>query len=222
MLPAHLCHRHLHHLRDLARRTMRTVGAVGQPAQLAGEIPRYPPVQRGPVHSHPGRYFHDISAIQDRADRIQALLNQRQDDQCQSRPPQSRRPAETSHQSGRNTATVAHLLAEECRTSVAGGHNTRCRSGDNYLYVFKGARSAPRAYGATSPRESATWQGNLVTYGVAWRTGALRPQGSPPWCGHSALAPVAHGGVASGGSPRHWPVPVLIATFSPGAPLRGR
>ena len=68
---------------------MRTVGAVGQPAQLAGEIPRYPPVQRGPVHSHPGRYFHDISAIQDRADRIQALLNQRQDDQCQSRPPRS-------------------------------------------------------------------------------------------------------------------------------------
>jgi hypothetical protein len=28
--------------------------------------------------------------------------------------------------------------------------------GENFLYVFKGARSAPRADGATCPRESAT------------------------------------------------------------------
>ena len=42
--------------------------------------------------SEPGGYFDNLSAIQDRADRIQALLDNRQDNQCQSRPPQSDAP----------------------------------------------------------------------------------------------------------------------------------
>jgi hypothetical protein len=71
---------------------MRTVRAVGQPVQLAGQIPRHPPVHRRPVHSRPRGYLNNISAIQDRPDRIQALLHQRQDNQCQSRPPQSDAP----------------------------------------------------------------------------------------------------------------------------------
>jgi hypothetical protein len=86
---------------------------------------------------------------------------------------------------------------------------------------FKGARSAPRADGASSPRGTATWQG------ARWRAGSSGGQARyahrepPPWCGHSALAPAAHGGRPPGGSPRHWPAPVLVATFSPGAPPRG-
>jgi integrase len=67
MLPAHLRHRHLHTLRDLARKLMRTVRPVSRPAELPGQIPRNPPVQRRPVHAYPGGYLHYLSAIQDRA-----------------------------------------------------------------------------------------------------------------------------------------------------------
>jgi hypothetical protein len=52
-------------------------------------IPRGPPVQRRPVHPHPGGYLDNISAIKDRTDRVQALLDNRQDNQSQSRPPPS-------------------------------------------------------------------------------------------------------------------------------------
>ena len=51
MLPAHLRDHDLHGLRDLTRRRMRTMRAVSQPGQLPGQIPRYPPVQRRPVHT---------------------------------------------------------------------------------------------------------------------------------------------------------------------------
>jgi Helix-turn-helix domain len=84
MLPAHLRHRSLHHISDLARRRARAVRAVSQPGQLIGQIPGHPPVQRRPVHSHPGSYLSNLSAIQDRANRVQALLDNRQDNQCQS------------------------------------------------------------------------------------------------------------------------------------------
>jgi len=66
--------------------------ALNRYGQLVGEIPRHPPVQRRPVHSCPGGYLHHLSAIQDRADRVQALFDNRQDNQCQSRPPQSDAP----------------------------------------------------------------------------------------------------------------------------------
>ena len=100
------------------------VRPVSQAIKTLSPVPGHPPVQRRPVHTYASGYFDNVSAIQDRPDRIQALLDNRQDNQCQSRPPQSRRPAETSHQSGRNTARVADQLAEECRTSVAGGHTS--------------------------------------------------------------------------------------------------
>ena len=101
---------------------MRTMGTVSEPRELAGQIPRDPPVHRRPVHAHPSGYLRYLSAVKDRPNCVQALLNNRQDNQCQSRPPQSDIPAETSHQSGRKRASVADQLAEECRTSVAGGH----------------------------------------------------------------------------------------------------
>jgi hypothetical protein len=51
---------------------------------------------------------------------------------------------------------VADQLADDCRTSTDGGHRGRPRTGEKYQYGFKGARSAPRADGATSPRERVT------------------------------------------------------------------
>jgi hypothetical protein len=103
MLPAHLRHGDLHSISDLTRRRTRTMRPISQPGKLISEIPANPPVHRRPVHSHLGGNLDHISAIQDRTNRVQALLDNRQDNQCQSRPPQPQRPAETSHQSGRNT-----------------------------------------------------------------------------------------------------------------------
>jgi hypothetical protein len=51
------------------------VGAVGQPGQLPSQIPGHPPVHRRPVHTDPGSDFDNLSAIQDRADRVQSLLD---------------------------------------------------------------------------------------------------------------------------------------------------
>jgi hypothetical protein len=44
------------------------------------------------VHTYASGNADDISAIQNRPDRVQALLDNRQDNQCQSRPPQSDAP----------------------------------------------------------------------------------------------------------------------------------
>ena len=44
------------------------------------------------MYTYASGYFDDISAIQNRPDRVQALLDNRQDNQCQSRPPQSDAP----------------------------------------------------------------------------------------------------------------------------------
>ncbi len=51
------------------------MGTVGQPSQLASQIPGNPPVQRRPVDPQLSGYFDNLSAIQNCADRIQALLN---------------------------------------------------------------------------------------------------------------------------------------------------
>jgi hypothetical protein len=75
MLPAHLRDRDLNRLSGLTRARVRTVRPVGQPGQLPGQIPRHPPVHCRPVHTGPGGYFHHLSAIQDCANRIQALLD---------------------------------------------------------------------------------------------------------------------------------------------------
>jgi hypothetical protein len=40
-----------------------------------------------------------------------------------------------------------------------------------------------------------------MTCGITWQAGAMRPQETAAWCGHSALAPSAHGGRPPGGSP---------------------
>ena len=44
------------------------------------------------MHTYASGYADDLSAFQNRPDRVQALLDNRQDNQCQSRPPQSDAP----------------------------------------------------------------------------------------------------------------------------------
>jgi len=67
-----------------------------------------------------------VSAIQDRANRIQALLDNRQDNQCQSRPPKSDAPRKTSHQSGRNTPLSQITWRRNvARQSAEDTHNVR-------------------------------------------------------------------------------------------------
>ena len=118
----------------------------------------------------------------------------------------ARRPAETSHQSGRRRATVAHLLAEECRTSVAGGHDATNESVRNLNTSLK-ARGARRAPMARPLRARAQPARNLMTWeSPAGQARCIRRK-PPSWCGHSALAPSAHGGRPPGGSPGQPPAP---------------
>lgn len=79
---------------------------------------------------------------------------------------------------------------------------------------------APGAEGATFPRENATRQGNMMTFEVACRAGAMRPQETAAWYGHSALAPSAHGGRPRDSSSGHRPASVPRRYVPPGAPPR--
>jgi hypothetical protein len=108
-----------------------------------------------PVHARPGGYLHHVSAIQDRANRVQALLDNRQDNQCQSRPPNS-----TPHG---NVAQGWPKLSH-CRRSLGGGMShvsrrrtrLRCDALPN-LAVFD--QAAPlRGAGSGAPR-AGLWPG---------------------------------------------------------------
>jgi hypothetical protein len=76
-------------VRDPGRRRMRPMRTIHQPGQLLSQIPAYPPMHRRPVHPDAGSDFRDIRTRQNGANRVQALLNHRQDNQSQSRPPRS-------------------------------------------------------------------------------------------------------------------------------------
>ncbi len=90
MGPTHLRHRHLDHLRRLLRTRQRTMRPVRQPADPLSQIPRHPPMHRRAMHPRSRRHLDDIHAAQHSPDRVQALLDHRQDNQCQSRPPRVR------------------------------------------------------------------------------------------------------------------------------------
>ena len=92
MLPPHLRHRDLYDVIDLTRRKVRPVRPVSQPRELVRQIPRHPPVHGRPVHSQLRGHFHHIRPVQGCPDRVQALLDNRQDNQCQSRPPKPDAP----------------------------------------------------------------------------------------------------------------------------------
>lgn len=79
---------------------------------------------------------------------------------------------------------------------------------------------APGAEGATFPRENATRQGNMMTFEVACRAGAMRPQETAAWYGHSALAPSAHGGRPRDSGSGHRPASAPRRYVPPGAPPR--
>ena len=103
------------------------MGTVGQPRDLPGQIPGDPPVHRRPVHSHPGSYRRYLSAVQDRTNRVQALLDNRHLHQRQSRPPATPTPANDEDQEKPNNGTCKPCGGTEMssiyrdRTSVAPG-----------------------------------------------------------------------------------------------------
>ena len=91
------------------------------------------------MHTYASGNADDISAIQNRPDRVQALLDNRQDNQCQSRPPQSDAPrkrrtrvAETKPLSQITwPRNVAHQSPED--------NTPPHQSGENFPHVVKGA-----------------------------------------------------------------------------------
>lgn len=99
MLPPDLRDRDLHFLRRLTRARMR---AMGPARQLPGQMPCNPPVHRRPAHSQLRGDLHHVSAIPNRSDRIQTLLDNGQDKSVPIPASPSATSADTSHQSDRN------------------------------------------------------------------------------------------------------------------------
>lgn len=95
---------------------------VSQPGQLLGQIPTHPPMHRRPMHSTAGGYLHHVRPGQHRTNRVQPLLNNRQDNQRQSRPPRVPTPRGDVGPRVPKRTTVADHLADACRTSADGGH----------------------------------------------------------------------------------------------------
>ena len=90
MGPTHLRHRHLHVLGRLPRTRQGTMRPIRQPPDPLSQIPRYPPMHRRAMHPRPRPNLDDIHTAQHSPDRVQALLDHRQDNQSQSRPPRVR------------------------------------------------------------------------------------------------------------------------------------
>jgi hypothetical protein len=80
--------------------------------------------------------------------------------------------------------------------------------GENFPYVFKGARSAPCAVGSVIPREEARGLAREVTGGHAQRGGHYAPAGTlRHLAGSPAFAPAAHGELPPVRYPGHRPSP---------------
>ena len=118
---------------------------VGQTGELPGQIPRYPPVQRRPVHTPTSGYLHHLAPS--RTARTASRRCSTTDKTTSANPglPSPDVPRKTSHPGWPKHATVADHMAEECRTSVAGGQCPLRNPCENFLYGFKAARRAARA-----------------------------------------------------------------------------
>jgi transposase InsO family protein len=74
------------------------------------------------MHPDRRRDLLDVTTIKSRPDRVQALLDHRQDNQSQSRPPRvPTPPRRTSASDWPNRTSVAYHLAQECRASPGTG-----------------------------------------------------------------------------------------------------
>jgi len=71
----------------LTRTRLRRVRPVGQSRELPTQIPPDPTMQGRPMHPHSCGDLNHSSPCQHSPDRVQALLDNRQNNQCQSRPP---------------------------------------------------------------------------------------------------------------------------------------
>ena len=97
MPPAQLTHQRLHLAGGLPRRRTRPLRLIRQPGQTRLQIPALPCAQRLPGHPNlNGNLTHGCTA-QDRQDRPIPLLDDRQLDQSQSRPPPRATPANDAH-----------------------------------------------------------------------------------------------------------------------------
>jgi hypothetical protein len=124
--------------RDPPRVLPGRVGPVSQAIKTLSPAPDNPPVHGLPDDAVSLSDLHDRGAGQDLQHGTVSLLDHVQ------LPKHERKRHRSSG------ATVSHIK----RSRAHPWSVVRC--GENFLYVFKGARSAPRADGATSPRGSTT------------------------------------------------------------------
>jgi hypothetical protein len=98
-----------------------------------------------------------------------------------------------------------HTVYHRLLSVTAGGRHL---VGENFPYVFKGARSAPCAVGSVIPREEARGLAREVTGGHAQRGGHYAPAGTlRHLAGSPAFAPAAHGELPPVRYPGHRPSP---------------
>lgn len=143
MRPQHLRDRDLHLRGDPMRTRHRPMRPIRQPRQALGQIPGHPPKQGGSLHADIGRDLVQRDIAQDGPHRVQALLDDRQDNQCQSRPSpvqdaprrrhgsrcRGRRPRRTSpgvsmshitwHNTHAVTPRIAGLCGRQARRSIS-------------------------------------------------------------------------------------------------------
>ena len=105
------------------RTRQRSMRPIRQPGHRALQIPAHPTMQRRPRHLVPGGDLDHTLPGQDRPDRVQPLLNHRQDNQRHPGPDPQRRPHGGVNGSGspNQARTVAHQLAHSCRASPGTG-----------------------------------------------------------------------------------------------------
>ena len=125
----------------------------------ARRIPAHPPVQRRPMHPHPGRDLGGFLTRQHRPNRIQPLLHHRQATSANPGHPSPERPhedapAQSADQDRCRTSTVGRA----CRTSTDGAHQAKqqhCRIEQLRIKRAAPRRSQPPARGLLRPPCSA-------------------------------------------------------------------
>jgi len=112
MFAPHLSNHDLHHRGDLMRTRTRPMRTVRQTSNAVHQIPADPSMQGRPADPNLVSDFDHAATTKNCTHSIQTLLDNRQDNQCQSRPPQVLTPREDVR-----TQSADH---GHCRASTGG------------------------------------------------------------------------------------------------------
>ena len=129
---------------------------VSQPGKLPGQIPRHPPVQRRPVH--PSRAATSTTSAPSRTARTASRRCSTTDKTTSANPGlPSPTPAENVAPEWPKQGHCRRSMAEECRTSVAGGQERRPESVRTF-YTVSRRPAGPLAPPTRRPARHSRWR----------------------------------------------------------------